>query len=162
MCDECEALADRVADLEQWREAMSRKYAYQQEQLDELRDENDRLREKLATLDEIVDPNPEARDYASLDRDQKVFILRRHLVEEAARKSGKAALHYRDVKWLFDSQPSAGHCYDLMALAGELDGFAYDTPGGDGGQKRIRVNLDGVNDETLLHAANNADTEEAA
>jgi hypothetical protein len=104
----------------------------------------------------IVDPDPSARDYARLTKQQKVHRVRRTLVEEAARSDGTARLRYKDVKWLFDGQPSTGHCYDLMEVAANLDGFVYDTPGGSGGQKRVRVNLDAVNDETLVHAANNA------
>jgi regulator of replication initiation timing len=152
-------VADRLADLEAWREAMSRKFQYQQEQLDELREENERLRERLAELDEVVDPDPGATAYEQLTKPQKVHRLRRTLVEDAAgTQTGKAAMDYRDVRYLFDGHPSPGHAYDLMDAAADLDGFNYDTPSGSGGNKRIRVNLDAVKDETLIHAANKATT----
>jgi len=44
----------------------------------------------------------------------------------------------------------------VAGLAADLDGFDYGTPSGEGGQKRVTVNIDAVNDETLVHAVNNA------
>lgn len=122
--------------------------------------ENQRLREEVAELQELVDPDPGATEYQQLTKPQKVSRVRSALVEEAEKRGGRAALHYDDVKWLFDGHPSAGHCYDLMERAAELDGFAYDRPSGDGGQKRVRVNLDGVNDLDRFHAVNNGSIEE--
>lgn len=126
----------------------------------EIVDENQELRERVAELEELVDPDPGATEYSQLTKPQKVSRVRAALVEEAEKRGGRAALHYDDVKWLFDGHPSAGHCYDLMERAAEMDGFAYDQPSGDGGQKRVRVNLDGVNDLERFHAVNNGSTEE--
>lgn len=113
------------------------------------------LEERVAELEELVDPDPGATAYEMLTRPQKVHHVRKKLVEMADRQDGKAQLKYRDVKMLFDGYPSAGHCYDLMERAADLDGYAYDEAGGSG-EKRIRVNLADVNDDTLVHVVNNA------
>lgn len=156
-----EDLRDDLADLEARFEALNRARVHFKDRVEELEHVVDVQAERLADLEQLVDPDPGSIRYEQLSKEQKVYRVRKALVEDAARSGGTAALHYDDVKWLFDGHPSPGHCYDLMKRAAELDGFAYDTPNGEGGQKRIRVNLDGVNDETLVHAANNVSTEEA-
>jgi len=116
-----------------------------------LREENGRLRERIADLEQVVDPAPGSRDYAQLDRDDKVFRLRKALVTKAAKNGGAAAMDYEAVRSAFDYHPSVGHAYDLMAYAGQADGFDYQDR--DGG-KRLTVKTDAVNDETLFHAVN--------
>jgi len=150
-------LEERLDELEARMDALQRSREALQHDVWELEDENEQLRERVAELEEIVDPDPNSREYEHLTKPQKVHRVRRSLVEKAAQTRGKARMKYDDVQWLFDGQPSPGHAYDLMELAAELDGFAYDQAGGDG-QKRIRVNLDAVNDESLIHAANKAST----
>lgn len=154
-------LQKQLDDLEARFDALNRSRLHLMERLDEAEEERDQLRERVAELENIVDPDPGATEYEQLTRPQKVHHLRRHLTEEAATGNGKFAMKYREVKALFDGYPSAGHCYDLMKRAGELDGFTYDEAGGGRGQKRIRVNIGDVNDETLLHAVNKARSEEA-
>jgi len=140
MSDELEALV----------EALRRKTEYQSERIDE-------LEETVARLEEVVDPDPGSTEYEQLTKSQKVRQIRVALMEEARDNNrGVAQMKYKDVKWLFDNHPSPGHCYDLMERAADLDGFAYDEPSGGGGDKRIRVDPDDVNDETLIHAVNNA------
>lgn len=155
-----EELVDEVRDLDARLGAYRRKDLHQQELIEEQREELEQLRDRVAELEEIVDPDPGATEYEQLTKPQKVHRLRKHLVQEAAQTNGKYALKYREVKALFDGHPSAGHCYDLMDRAGELEGFGYDE--GTGGEKRVRANLEAVNDETLLHAVNNAAPEEVA
>lgn len=121
----------------------------------DLRDRVETLEQQLADIQEVIDPDPGATAYEMLTRPQKVHHIRKKLVEMADRQGGKAQLKYRDVKMLFDGYPSAGHCYDLMERAAELEGFAYDETGGTG-EKRIRANLDAVNDETYFHGVNKA------
>ena len=123
-------------------------------------EEHRELEERVAELEGLVDPDPGSTAYQQLTKAQKVHRVRSALVEEAEKSGGRAALKYDDVKWLFDGHPSAGHCYDLMGRAADMDGFAYDRPNGDGGQKRVRVNLDGVNDLDRFHAVNNGSLEE--
>jgi len=140
MTDELEALV----------EALRRKTEYQSERIDELED-------TVAELQELVDPDPGSTEYEQLTKAQKIRQIRVALLKEARQNNrGVAQMKYKDVMWLFDGHPSAGHCYNLMERAGELDGFAYDQPGGSGGDKRVRVDSADVNDETLIHAVNNA------
>lgn len=158
MSHECDLteLRRTIRDLEGRVEALNRARLHHQDRIDDLEATNERLRERIGHIEELVDPDPGATEYHQLTKPQKVHRLRRTLTEQAAtQRNGKARMTYREVMMLFDGHPSAGHCYDLMERAAELDGFAYDTPG-DGGQKRVRVKIDGVNDETLLHAVNNA------
>lgn len=138
-------------------DANRRMLNYLRDRVEDLETENESLRERLANLESIVDPDPSA-DYSELPKSRKVYKLRKALVEEAAQATGTAKMDYKEVRWLFDGQPSVGHTYDLMELAGQLDGFSYDTEP----QHRITVKLDGVNDETLVHAANKARQGEAA
>jgi len=113
------------------------------------------LEDRVAELEELVDPDPGGVAYEQLTREQKVHRVRVALLEQAT--AGKsAAMKYKDVQWLFDGRPSPGHAYDLMELAAEADGYVYDRAGGGNvnGEKRIRVEPDAVNDERVIHAAN--------
>lgn len=130
-------------------EALRRKVNAQQARIDDLEDE-------LADLKQVVDPDPGATAYHQLTKDQKVHRVRTALVEDAAGGDGRAYMKYKAVKMLFDGHPSDGHCYDLMERAAHADGFDYDEAGQGDGEKRIRVNLAAVNDDALVHAANNA------
>lgn len=117
------------------------------------------LSERVAELERVVDPDPGAADYDQLTKPQKVHRIRVALLEQAA--DGKPpAMKYKDVLWLFDGHPSAGHVYDLMERAADADGYHYDTNAND--EKRVRVEPDGVNDESIVHAVNNGSKETAA
>lgn len=152
-----EDLDERVRELEALVDALQRKMSAIKDDAWQLEEENERVRERVADLEEIVAPDPGSVAFEELSRPRKAYRVRKALVEQAAASAnGRAAMNYTDVKWLFDGQPSDGHCYDLMELAADLDGFDYGTPSGEGGQKRVTVNIDAVNDETLVHAVNNA------
>jgi hypothetical protein len=116
------------------------------------------LESRVAELEELVDPDPGGKDYDQLTKDQKVNRVRTALLEQAEDRNGKAKMNYKEVMWLFDGHPSPGHAYDLMERAGDLDGFTYDSAGGDG-EKRVRVDAGAVNDDALIHAVNNDQTE---
>lgn len=127
-----------------------------EKRLEELAEENERLRYRIAELESKVDPDPHTKAYDDLERPEKVRLVREELVRRGdARTTGKAEMDYTDVMWsVFDGHPSPGHVYDLMELAANEDGFQYGTFNGD---KLIRVNTAEVNDETLFHAANKAE-----
>lgn len=145
----------RLNDMEARMDALSRGNAYLRERVEELEAENDRLREKLSDLSNVVDPDPGSQDYQSLTKAQKVHRIRRVLVEDAARsRNNRAAMKYGEVQALFGRNPSPGHAYTLMEDAGKLEGFDYQTP--EDRDYRIVAKLEGVNDESLVHAANNA------
>jgi len=142
-------LEDRLAALEAWQDAAVAK-------LKRLGEENDRLRDRVAELEELVDPDPGGVAYEQLTRDQKVHRVRVTLLKQAT--AGKTpVMKYDDVRWLFDGKPSPGHAYDLMELVAEADGYVYEKGGHGKGQKRIRVDPEAVNDDRIVHAANNAD-----
>lgn len=114
------------------------------------------LEDRVAELEELVDPDPGGVAYEQLTRDQKVHRVRVALLEQAT--AGKTpVMKYDDVRWLFDGKPSPGHAYDLMELVAEADGYVYEKGGHGKGQKRIRVDPEAVNDDRIVHAANNAD-----
>ena len=114
----------------------------------------DELEERVAELEELVDPDPGGVAYEQLTSDQKVHRIRVALLEQAT--AGNApTMKYDDVRWLFDGKPSAGHAYDLMERAANADGYVYETGGHGDGQKRIRVEPEAVNDERIVHAVNN-------
>lgn len=138
-------------DLAPLVEALRRKVTDQESRIDQL--EN-----RLAELEQTVTPDPHMLDYEQLTKEQKVHKLRVHLIREAeTNQTGGAQLKYREVKALFDGHPSPGHCYDLMEAAAHAEGFAYDRAGqNNNGDKRVRVTLDAVNDDSLFHAANKA------
>ena len=150
-------LATYLADLEGRFNALNRARVSLLDRVDDLEDENDSLREELAELREVVNPDPGSTEYDALSKAQKVHRVRRYLVEQAATATtGKSQLLYREVITLVDGNPSPGHAYDLMEAAGNLDGFEYGEDAG--GTKRVTANLEAVNDETLIHAANKATT----
>lgn len=136
-------------DLEPLVDALRRQLKDRTRRIEELED-------RVATLEELVDPDPGGVAYEQLTREQKVHRVRVALFEQAT-DGRTASMKYKDVQWLFDGRPSPGHAYDLMELAAEADGFVYDRAGNGNatGDKRIRVEPDAVNDERVIHAANN-------
>lgn len=116
------------------------------------------LEDRVAELEELVDPDPGGVAYEQLTSDQKVHRIRVALLEQAT--AGNApTMKYDDVRWLFGGKPSAGHAYDLMERVANADGYVYETGGHGDGQKRIRVEPDAVNDERIVHAVNNGAAE---
>ena len=103
----------------------------QEQRIDDLEAELERLQARV----------PETTDYDDLDRDTKVGMVREHLVDRAQSQHGKATLDYQDVMWgVFDGEPSAHHCYDLMELAATATGFELRDPSD--GNRRVAVDLD--------------------
>lgn len=130
-------------------DALRRKCDAQAKQIDD-------LEQRLSELERLVEPDPGQTDYETLTKAQKVYRVRKALVETAANTNGRDAMKYKAVIRLFDGHPSPGHAYTLMENSADLDGFAYDTANGKDGEKRIRVKLEDVNDDALVHAANKA------
>lgn len=134
-------------------EALSRKVDTMREELWDLQEKVEGLEDRIADLESLKNPNPEATDYDSMDRDTKVQKVRLALIDRAAtRPTGKARMEYNEVLALFDHHPSSGHVYDLMRLAANLDGFRYKTPMGD--NNAVLVDLEAVKNETMLSYAN--------
>ena len=149
---------DRIERLENTLEATRQALQLLNDDVDELREGNADLRERVARLEGEVTPDPSAKPYNEKTRDEKVREVRIALGRKARQQGGKASMTYTDVLALFGNHPSRGHSYKLMELAGNLEGFEYDQHGGD--QIRLLVNLDAVNDDALLHAVNTPDESE--
>jgi len=145
-------------DVEARFDAMSKWQDNLEDRVVELEDENRQLRERVAELEELVDPDPGNVAYEQLTKSQKIHRVRKALLETATRSNGVASMKYKEVMALFNNRPSPGHAYDLMEAAAEIDGYAYDAAGQGRGDKRVRVNADDVNDDRLFHAVNNGDT----
>jgi hypothetical protein len=108
------------------------------DEIEKLREENEELRERVVALEAAL---PDRGEYDDLDRQTKVGMVREHLVERARDQHGAAAIDYDGVMWeVFDGEPSADHCYTLMKLAAQAEGF--DTRDPSGGNKELAVDLD--------------------
>lgn len=125
----------------------------QAERIEELEAENEELRERIATLEGRVTPDPSTKEYDEMSRDERVRQVRLSCARKATNNSGKAAIDYNDVLTLFDFHPSAGYAYKLLKIAGELDGFTHEKREGE--NNRLCVRMDAVNDESVFHAVNN-------
>ena len=149
---------ERLERVENTLEATRQALQLLNDDVDELREENADLRERVAHLEGEVTPDPSSKPYNEKSRDEKVREVRIALGRKARQQGGKASMTYTDVLSLFGNHPSRGHSYKLMELAANLDGFEYDQHGGD--QIRLLVNLDTVNDDAVLHAVNTPDESE--
>jgi cell division septum initiation protein DivIVA len=117
-------------------EALRRKVKLLEEQNETLLETVEELEARVNTLEARV-PEPAKQEYDQLDKHDKATIVRQKLYETAKSTNGKAAMSYKDVIAVFDGNPSAGHAYDIMGLAGERDGFNYGQ--GQDGSKRLTV-----------------------
>jgi len=127
-------------------------------ELDDLRQENQELRQRV---EELEARQPENKAYDNLSRDEKVGLVRSHLVKKAHEQGGKAQIGYKGVLWeVFDGEPSDGHCYKLMKLAADESGFT-DGANSDG-EKRLKVDTAKIGREKtqeLLSRVNNGEGE---
>lgn len=115
-----------------------------------LEDENEQLRERIVELEAR---QSRSEDYGALDRDEKVGMVREELVKRARAGHGKAAMDYDDVMWgVFDGDPSADHCYTLMQLAANAEGYDLREP--DGSNREATVDLDAAKDALGFSHAN--------
>ncbi|WP_265111111.1 hypothetical protein [Halosolutus halophilus] len=103
--------------------------------VDELREDNLDLQDRVTSLELRYEDIEENRSYDDLDRDGRVGAVREHAFRGATESHGKAALDYNDIMWsVFDGEPSADYCYKLMRLAAKEPGFEYQNPTGKGKQ----------------------------
>ena len=124
-----------------------------EEQLGEVGDERERLIFRVGKLESAL-PDADS-EYDTLSRDEKASLVTAHIMERAYASNGKAALTYNDVQWsVFDGEPSPSHCYTLMKMAAEEDGFEFKD---DVRPKQLRVNLDVANAEPEFSHAKNTE-----
>jgi len=110
--------------------------------VNELQDTVDAQADYIENLEqrvqELESAQPDATDYNGLDRDDKVGLVRAHLVHKANELNGKAQLAYHGIQWeVFDGEPSVGHCYTLMKRAAQERGFTEGTDADD--NKTVKV-----------------------
>jgi len=146
-----------VEELAALVDALRRRTEFLRERVDDLEDEKESLRGRVTELERVVDPDTAGTEYERMTKPERVYQLRVALTRGAMDNGGKWSMDYNAVQALFDNYPSPSYCYELMSCAGNMDGFDLDEPSGRGGNKRIRVNLDAVKDETLFHAAKKDD-----
>jgi hypothetical protein len=122
------------------------------EQIETLEAETADLRDRIATLEGHVTPDPATKEYDEKTRDERVREVRLTIARTASNNGGKAAMDYNDVLMLFNGHPSPGYAYKLLELAANLDGFDYEKR--EGANDRLCVNMAAVNDEAVFHAVN--------
>ena len=123
--------------------------------VEELEETVDDLQDTVTILENVVDVDLDRKSYEELTREDKAREIQTALIKEAESSStGKAAMNFREVRLLFNGRPSTGHCYDLMDLAAQEQGFDYQERDADG-NNRIVVDLEDVKESLLVHAVNN-------
>ena len=109
-------------------------------------------------VQELEAAQPDADEYDRLDRDDKIGLVRQHLVTKADDQRGRAQIDYQGIRWeVFSGGPSPGHCYDLMELTAQEPGFMLGTDKDD--TKTVKVDLAEMSREKereLLSRANKA------
>lgn len=148
MTDNGETLAD----------ANRRAINHLRDRVDDLEAENGDLRDRVAELEDLIHDDLREFEYHQLTKKDKVRQLQAELKRRAEdANNGKASMNYKAVKWHFDGQPSAGHAYDLMELAGESQGFNYEERGKNQANRLI-VNLDAVKADAEVSRVNKPST----
>jgi len=136
-------------------EAWGRRMNTFQERVSELEGELQDAHLRIEELEELVDPDPETPS-DELSKDQKVRRVRKALIRDAMESGGRASLKYKEVRALFGNSIAPSYSYDLMESAGEKEGFVYGRSGHrKNGEKRIRVDLDAMNDKPLILSVKN-------
>lgn len=150
---------DRVTKVD----AVLKKTNRLKSEVQELKEENDELRRRLSQIEEVVDPDPESKEYDRMNKPEKVRAVRKAVIRKALNTQGNAgSMTYDEIMALFGNHPSAGHAYNLMKAAAEMQGFGYDNAGSQGqGQKRVRVDIPSVKDEGLIQSVNKTIQEKA-
>lgn len=133
-------------------DALKRKVNHQAERIDQ-------LEEQVAELLQVVDTDMAAVDYEKKTRKDKVREIRTALYRNS-NANGRATMNYREVVALFNGHPSPGHAYDLMQLVANADGYEYRER--TEGENKIAVQTADVNDDAVIHAANNEEVDAAA
>lgn len=132
-----------------------------EDDLDQLRSDHEETAEELTRVSLRLSEIDEERDYEALSRDEKVGQVREHLFKKATSGAGRATLDYSDVRWeVFDGEPGAAHCYDLMELAADHRGFEVREP--DGGNRQLAVDAEAAKRGVAFFAKKNRSDAEVA
>lgn len=162
LADALVSLSDRLDDLEARADGATTKRKDLQDQVWELEEDVEDLEETVVDLRGRVDPDPSSKTYQEKARGELVKELRVALCRRAMSNGGKAAMDYNNVLSVFNEHPSDGYAYKLMKVAARYDpdenrsrypGFTYVSR--DGENDQLRVKLEAVKDDAVLHAVNN-------
>jgi len=166
-------LDSRIQRLEQGFDVLRSKLKKVKAERDELRETVaeqsaaiESLKGELADLRGRVDPDPRTTAYDNLSRAERVRQLRLELLERAE-NAGLTGyrMTYDDVQsHVFNENGSPGYMYQLMRLAAGLEAREADARGSsfpgyyfgtnEDGDYVIRVVVDEVEDDGLIHAVN--------
>lgn len=131
--DDFEVTAEDVLEVAQRALAKANRVDDLEERVDELENDLTGMALRLSAIDD-------ERPYDALTRDEKVGMVREELFEQAIDGRGRT-MDYSDVRDIvFDGIPSADHCYKLMRLAADAQGFRFQDP--ENGNKRLAVDPD--------------------
>lgn len=113
------------------------------ENIDELGQRIDDLEADIQSVEERV-AEPGQMEYTQMGKAEKATVVRSKLKREAEATSGRSAAEYKDIIRMFDGQPSAGHAYNLMDAAAQVDGYAVGKS--PDGTKRLTCTLEAVHE----------------
>lgn len=113
------------------------------ENIAEMGDRIAELETRLEAVEERA-PNPAEMEYARMGKAEKATVVRSKLKHEAEATGGTASAQYKEIIRMFDGNPSAGHAYDLMDAAAEIEGFNVGT--NPEGTKRLTCRLEAVDE----------------
>jgi len=124
-----------------------------QQALQQVNELQETVKEQQELIEELQAAKPQASEYDSLDREEKAALVKEHVVKKAKDQRGKAAIDYSGIKWeVFSGEPSADHCYTLMKIAAQDDGFKKRNP--KEGNKQLAVDIDKTSTEDRFSHAN--------
>lgn len=102
-------ISNLAPESEDRRMGPNEQVAHAVNRINEIGDENERLRERVSELEARSNPHPESKEYDDLTRDEKVQQLRESLVEKAStRHNGK----WRGETGVKDRCPRRPDCVD--------------------------------------------------
>lgn len=105
--------------------------------VDGLEERVDELENDLAGMALRLSAIEEDRPYDGLTLNEKIGMVREELFNQATDGRGRT-MEYSDVRDIvFDGMPSGKHCYKLMRLAADAQGFRFRDP--ENGNKRLVV-----------------------
>lgn len=97
-----------------------------EDDLEEVRRDYEEIRSDLTAAKLRLSEIKDERDYSDLTLDEKIGIVREHGFRRAEDTTGYAKLDYNGVMWeVFEGEPGTKHCYKLLRLAAEAEGFEY-------------------------------------
>lgn len=127
-------------------------------EVEELREENQRLRERVDAIETAVTLDPTDEPFHELTAEERAVAVRIHAARKAAARGGRGRIVPDDVHSLFDFAIGDGTPYKLMKRAARYDrdsaishepGFTYEELAGQAG---LSCSVDAIADARVVHA----------